>query len=711
MPNPPISGSPTKPHKFKPKKTKKPLGYAGQKTGPKIAGHKIASHKSLVRQKPSLPVEPRVTQEAKKLLARIGLPESRVFTPDAFQIEAATLIKNHDVIVSAPTGSGKTWIAEQALNQELERGGRAWYASPLKALSNAKFLEFTRKFGEETVGLVTGDLRINSTAPIIVGTTEILRNQLYDSMSLVTGGQVNCDLVILDEAHYLGDPDRGVVWEEVLIYLPDRIRLLLLSATIDNAAELAAWLTKNRGRPTQIVMGGERPVPLAPMCYHHDGLETLAQTSKSLRYVNKLGRRGDWSLKPDSLLKSLEKLTLTPAIFFLASRRQCDLAAQSIPIPHGEDPERRQKRQILISEYSQTYPFLKNHHHINLLNNHAVASHHAGHLPIYKMLVEELMSQGLLTAIFATSTVAAGVNFPARTVVIPQSDRYNGLDFKPLTATELAQMTGRAGRRGRDKIGFAVILPGPYTQLKFIEALFNCPPEPIKSQLLINFPMVLNLLNALELDEIHLLFSRSLAAWQSTPKKNAASLGKAAEDIWRDFQAHWRFLKKIELVNQDDRLTWWGEMTAKFRLEHPLILYQCIRQKALPTEDPALLAAVMASVLNEKSQSSKGKPPQELLQALKTVHQATAPLIHKLDSHGFSWPSLDLGAAWATWAWANNLPFDKITKIYGHDEGDVARLILRAAERLNQLQDLPGQEELAKIALLARQKLLREPIL
>jgi superfamily II RNA helicase len=596
-----------------------------------------------------------------------------------------------------------------AMANELARGGRSWYASPLKALSNAKYLEFSRKFGEAAVGLLTGDLRINSQAPIVVGTTEILRNQLYDAMALSGGGELGRELVVLDEAHYLGDPQRGVVWEEVLIYLPARVRLLMLSATVDNADELAAWLSHNRCQPTRVVLGGQRPVPLVPLCYGQNRLETLAQAIKRPG-LSQRGRPEGRGLRPPQVLRALAGLDLTPAIFFLPTRRQCDLAAKSIPPPIAEDPERRTKRLALIKEYEGSFPFLRKRPAVVMLKRGDSAAHHAGHLPVYKMLVEELMSQGLLSAIFATSTVSAGVDFPARTVVVAQSDRFNGTTYDPLTATELAQMTGRAGRRGRDSIGFAVVLPGPFTRLKYLQALFNSPPEPIKSQLLMNFPMALNLVAALELSEIRRLLAQSLAAWQTAPKKTATGLGQAAGDLWRGFMAHLKFLKTVGLVDGQSRLTAWGELTAKIRLEHPLILYQAIREAALPAHDPALLAGVVASFLNEKNSASPTKPPKDLARALKAVQAAIKPMALDLINGGFPCPAMDLGAAWAAYSWAKGKTFEEIAGIYGQDEGDAVRLVLRAAEHLNQLKGLPGQEELAKTATEARQGLLREPV-
>ena len=203
---------------------------------------------------------PKIDSSLKPVFERIGVPEKTPFVPDPFQLEALSLVQDYDVLVSAPTGSGKTWIATQAILDCLSRGLKVWYASPLKALSNAIYQEFSEEFGAPVCGILTGDRKENADAPVIVGTTEILRNQLYDTMH--RGTSIGTDLVILDEAHYLSDPERGVVWEEVLIYLPPRVRLLLLSATISNPREVCAWLKQVRGVKNRVVLSTERPVPL-----------------------------------------------------------------------------------------------------------------------------------------------------------------------------------------------------------------------------------------------------------------------------------------------------------------------------------------------------------------------------------------------------------------------------------------------------------------
>ncbi len=209
----------------------------------------------------SAPVSPAHLKSVERLLQGIGTPEPKPIVPDDFQIEALEAIESQDVLVTAPTGSGKTWIAREEIRRLLEQGKRAWYTTPLKALTNSKYTEFSQEFGSENVGILTGDRKINHDAPLIVGTTEIYRNQLFDALR--SGEQVNTDFVILDEAHYLADEERGHVWEEAIILSPPRIRLLLLSATIGNADEFAAWIGEVRGTQVRVInRAGTRPVEL-----------------------------------------------------------------------------------------------------------------------------------------------------------------------------------------------------------------------------------------------------------------------------------------------------------------------------------------------------------------------------------------------------------------------------------------------------------------
>jgi ATP-dependent RNA helicase HelY len=463
--------------------------------------------------------KPRLDPHLKAVFRKIGVPKSAPFEPDPFQLQALQRIKAYDVVVSAPTGAGKTWIASQAIQHYLSNGLRAWYASPLKALSNSIYQDFSHEFGPGYCGILTGDRKENPDAPIIVGTTEILRNQLYDAMH--EGSSIQADLVILDEAHYLSDPDRGVVWEEVLIYLPSRVRLLLLSATVSNAEEIAAWLGENRGTRSRVVRSHERPVPLEMLFLFPDGLISplcgrKGLTARVKKFASsRTGRRraGSGRINFGEIIRCLRKFDLLPAIFFLKSRKDCNRALLSCP-PVEKSRELAASLKLEVNAFVHEYPHLEGHRQLGPLFKALVGSHHAGQLPYWKVLIEKLMNKGYLEAIFSTSTVAAGVNFPARTVVLVQSDRYDGHEFTNLTATDLHQMIGRAGRRGKDNIGFALVVPGLHQDPQLIYELRDSPPEPLMSQIHINFSMTLNLLLSHTPMEVKDLLERSLAAFQ-----------------------------------------------------------------------------------------------------------------------------------------------------------------------------------------------------
>ncbi|MCK4768626.1 MAG: DEAD/DEAH box helicase, partial [Desulfobacula sp.] len=374
-----------------------------------------------------------------------------------------------------------------------QKKGKVWYATPLKALTNSIHAQFSKLFGKENVGILTGDIKENPDAAIVIGTTEILRNQLYDAMD--TGINLTSDLIILDEAHFLGDEQRGVVWEEIMIYLPVRIPLLLLSATIGNPFQIAKWLESIRGKKCHVIEEHHRPVPLFPLFMHPSGtLFPLMQKPDSAKKqmlhkkvfkFNTAKRTSRMALAGKlppfaDILNILDRYHLLPAIFFLKSRAECD---QAIKLCNSsllsKNPKRKKALLIKVNELVSGNPHLANHHQRHYLEQTATGSHHSGHLPAWKVVVETLMAGGLLDAMFATSTVAAGVNFPARSVVILNSDRFNGVDFMPLTPSEFAQMSGRAGRRGMDNIGFGIMLPGKFMDLKYVAKLVYSPPSPI----------------------------------------------------------------------------------------------------------------------------------------------------------------------------------------------------------------------------------------
>ena len=477
-------------------------------------------------------------RDVRRLLEGIGTPQASPFKPDPFQTEALAALEREDVLVTAPTGSGKTWIAREEIRRLLAAGKRAWYTSPLKALTNSKYHEFSEAFGAGAVGILTGDRKENSDAPLVVGTTEVYRNQLFDAMR--EGHQLRADLVILDEAHYLADEERGHVWEEAIILTPPRVRMLLLSATVGNAAEFATWMGEVRGvRCTVVERPGARPVPLrAAFLYPEGQLAPLVddagrfnhQIADFLQHANarrapahsRWGERRDPArpqrmnmpeMPPASLLAALSAYDLLPAIVFLPTRKRCDESAAEASLGRrGGDDERREARRALMREFAAAHPEVKKHRHWDVTLGGGVAAHHAGHLPAWKLLIEKLMSAGLLDAIFATATVAAGVDFPARTVVVTNADARTGRGWRGLSASEFQQMTGRAGRRGRDRVGFIVAAPGMHQEPQKLATLLQSPPDPLESQFRATYTTLLNLLDAYgDFAHVREIASRSFA--------------------------------------------------------------------------------------------------------------------------------------------------------------------------------------------------------
>ncbi len=687
------------------------------------------------KQENRAPITPGSDARLKKVFAGIGVPKKMPFVPDPFQVAAVEAMENGDCLVTAPTGSGKTWIAVEAIRKVFARGGRSWYASPLKALTNAKHTEFAQIFGSENIGILTGDRKENPDAPILVGTTEILRNQLYDAMH--RGENIATDLVVLDEAHFLGDSDRGVVWEETMIYLPARIPLLMLSATIGNADQIARWLESIRGTRCSIVEETKRPVPLYPLFLHPSGtlfpmLSEEKQQEKPKLYKkvisfikNSSGSRSGFGghLPPMAdILRVLEKYNLLPSIFFLKSRADCDNSV-TMSAQHrvAEDPERRAGRLRRIEEYVEQVPHIANHRQMRILKERAMGAHHSGQLPAWKILIETLMTEGYLDAVFATSTVAAGVNFPARTIVFFNSDRFNGREFSPLNPTEFHQMTGRAGRRGMDKIGFAVAVPGKFMDLTYVGRLVHARATDVFSQININFSMTLNLLLSHQPEQIRQLLDKSFATFQFSAtcnKKKKLPVSDSIHDtehLWQDFLRHIDFLKQFEYVTENDKLTGDGIWAAQLRIDHPLMVAEGFRRNLFPQSDPAVLAAIMAAFVNEReSDDTSIHPadiPNELEEALETVTDGLRPFAMEMMEAGFDVPVLFLRPAMTLYFWTKGMEWEDVLEFWDSAEGDLAKLMLRTADNLRHIRNIADVfPEAAASARKAIDVILRDPI-
>jgi len=656
-------------------------------------------------------VDPQVDPALEGVFSRIGNPDPTPFRPDPFQLDALKAIQESDCLVTAPTGAGKTWIAEKAIQLIYERGGRCWYASPLKALTNSKRTEFGDIFGHEKVGILTGDTKENVDAPIIVGTTEILRNKLYEAMH--RGEDLNCDLVVLDEAHFLGDEDRGVVWEEIMIYLPVRVHMLLLSATIGNTREIARWLSVLRNKECIIVEDTTRPVPLYPLFLDPPGTITpllkgnkLYKTPTAWLEKNKTRRSFRGKLPPfDTIIEVMRTFNLLPAIFFLKSRGECDAAVEFCSLSSDRGNGRLLEKDL--DGMLGRHPYLENHKQLQALRHARVGAHHGGQLPAWKSVVETMMKKEYLDVVFATSTVAAGVNFPARTVVLFNSDQFNGHDFIPLDATAFHQMTGRAGRRGQDNIGFMLTFPGKFMDLEHIRKISFAKPEQITSRLRSDFSMVLNLLLSHTPEEIRDVFERSLADYQHRKKRGKTTL-------WKDFNRHLDFLKAEGFVDAQNRLTDDGIWASQLRLDQPLLIAQCLRDEALPHDSEALLAAVIAPFACDRNSTiaiDRSSLPKRLKKAYDRVSRATTPLSKRMADAGFDTAPLPLWAAAAIYGWAAGAEWDRIIQRTQIADGDLAMLISRTADSLHQIASLKDSHPQAStLAAAARKAILREPI-
>ncbi len=666
------------------------------------------------------------------VFGRIGVPHKIPFKPDPFQQQAVSAIQHSDCLVTAPTGAGKTWIAQKAIESVAARGGRSWYACPLKALSNSKHTEFCEVFGSRQVGILTGDRKENADASIIVGTTEILRNQLYDAMH--RGEILAADFVVLDEAHYLGDEDRGVVWEETIIYLPHRIPLLLLSATIGNAGQIAGWLSSIRSRPCRVINETRRPVPLHSLFLHPSGtllpltvpaksagepakttgkLKTYKKVNNFLKARKGRGRPMDIEIIND-IMRVLRKFHLLPAIFFLKSRADCDRAVSMCRRTAEAQTKRKKQINAIIDEFAEQRPHILDHRQLWHLRNLAIGSHHSGQLPGWKLILEKLMTSGLLDAVFATSTVSAGVNFPARSVVFFNSDRFNGTQFLPLNATELHQMTGRAGRRGMDNIGFALLVPNKFMDVRRVVQLLNSGASDVKSQIHINFSMVLNLLLSHNPGQIEELLKKSFATYLNTKKGADASTKGAHKNLWPDFLHHLHFLQKTGFVTETGELTEDGRWASQLRVDQPILIAECFKQALLPQADPGLLAGVIASFVNERESNDRIARkiiPNQLKRALSGLIRGISPFVRQMIAEGFEVRPMYMRPAAALFAWASGQSWEKVLQISELEEGDLAMLILRTADNLRHIRSLSQVfPEAAESAALAVEAILREPV-
>lgn len=504
------------------------------------------------------------------------------FPLDDFQIESLHCVEDgRGLLVAAPTGAGKTVVGEFAAFLALEKGKKCFYTTPIKALSNQKFSEFVAKFGENNVGLLTGDTNINSEAPILVMTTEVLRNMLYAGSSTLT----NLQSVVMDEVHYLADKFRGAVWEEVLIHLMESVQVISLSATVSNAEEFGEWLGSVRGG-TDVIVSEIRPIPLYQHVLIGNRLidlfkepgkinpELLAIERESMRKVKMPRHRrerfeeSENKLSRPEVIETLDRQGLLPAITFIFSRAACDAAVKQCVFSGLRLTNTEERKEILETAArlnanlaQEDLDILGYDEWLDALER-GIAAHHAGLLPSFKETVEDLFKRGLVKAVFATETLALGINMPAKTVILEKLTKWNGEAHVPITPGEYTQLTGRAGRRGIDIEGNAIVQWSPTIDSGMVAGLASTRTYPLRSSFTPTYNMAINLIHRFGRERARGSLESSFAQFQADRavvglvrqiKKNEIAIGELIADVnchLGDFSEYARMRSDIKEIER-----------------------------------------------------------------------------------------------------------------------------------------------------------------
>ncbi len=628
---------------------------------------------------------------------------------DPFQIESIKWIEQeHSVLVSAPTGSGKTLIAEKAIEKALSRNECVIYTAPVKALSNQKYRDFRSVYGENRVGILTGDVSINTDAPILIMTTEIYRNSLFESSERIK----RTGWVIFDEIHYLDDPERGTVWEEALMFTPPEIRILALSATVANVQQRAEWIRTIHNRPIAVVEESHRPVPLSFLFQCQGKIMENTKRLRSEGYLNRI----DWRLtqrerrrgyhpmraKPnrlDHLLQHLVEKQKLPAIYFVFGRKRAETLAHETSQFNFLEPEEHKKILALYEDLVGRYDLTNepSAQELQPLIEQGIAYHHAGMLPTLKEVVEQLFTSRLIKVIFTTETFALGINMPARTVIFDELEKFYGTRFKALSTRDFYQMAGRAGRRGMDERGFVYVRihPNDITFME-VERIIYGKPEPIRSQLNTTYATLLNLYRDLGRRLLE-IYPRTFHHFQSSDRMR--------KEGYESIEQKLSLLDELGCLDQD-RLTLKGEFAASL-FGYELLLAQMHDDGILDELDEPRLNILLSGLVYEPRKGDQPIPhlsPRN--EAVAREAEKYFRMIHKRESkykiHPYTKPP-HFNLAAAVEAWTRGESFDRVLRVTNVDEGELVRHFRMIIQLLRDLSSAAhSSERLRKTAEKAR---------
>jgi len=701
---------------------------------------------------------------------RLDFEKSLGFEVDRFQSEAFDLLDTKsNVVVAAPTGAGKTLVADYAVEQTVKTDGRIFYTTPIKALSNQKYRDLLGKYGENNVGLLTGDISINSSAKAIVMTTEVLRNMIYSGNDL---SQLKS--VVLDEVHYLQDKFRGAVWEEVIIHLPKHVQLVCLSATVSNADQLTNWISAVRGR-TELVVETQRPISLENYYMAGERNSERVHMVKVVRgaKVNPDGFKFDqiqrgrgrhggkgrqkrkWSTpRYLDVILHLKNKDMLPAIYFKFSRAGCDDAVRSIAstgfsLTNSED---KKKIKSIVSTHldnlddkeKEILEFDK--FRDSLLAG--VASHHAGLIPAFKEVVEVCFVSGLLKVVFATETLALGINMPARTVVIDKLTKFTGETHEFLTPSQYTQLIGRAGRRGIDTKGSAVVLWSPFVDFREVADLITSKDFVLSSSFRPNYNMAANLVKNYDRAKARELLGLSFAQFRADAqivlnergleklsrrkgklnkrmhadgaKKNNRDqrrIEKLEIEIQKTRKGNSRIQKSlvsefdrvIELMEDRGHLRNWmltssGEQLAKIYHESDLLISEVMDAAIFDGLNPAEIAGLVSVFCYEERRKDRIDtepwfPSKDLATRFRSIKKIHKSLVRQEARSRIDLTrEPDAGFMATAHGWAAGGDLDEVLEDENIPAGDFVRTIKQLTDLLRQIGNLSENRETASQA-------------
>lgn len=607
---------------------------------------------------------------------------------DPFQEQAIDYIKSgHSVIVSAPTGAGKTVIAEYVINDCLEKGTRAVYTAPIKALSNQKFREFQEGFPGK-IGILTGDVSINPHAPILIMTTEIFRNKVLEQ----TAGLGEYSWIIFDEIHYLDDYERGTVWEESLIFLPEHMKMLALSATIPNINEFADWIHSIHKRPLKIVKEEKRPVPLH-FYYQCQGeiVDSLNKVSRLEAGIKKFsyyhGRRFPRKehLKPNrptALINHLFQNDRLPCIYFSFGRRRCEYLAEEIRGFDFLNAEEKIQIRALFNELCERFDLAgeKSAQTIFPFIERGIAYHHAGMLPTLKEAVERLFTSRLVKVIFTTETFALGINMPARTVIFDELRKFYGRFHANLRTRDFYQMAGRAGRRGIDTEGFVYSRVNPhFISYQELKNIIYSEPERVRSRFNASYATILNLYEKYG-EKLYDVYPRSFHYFREKKKYQDRALELLRSKV--------KLLEQLGYI-KEGALTEKGAFASKV-YGYELSLSEIHEEGVLEHLSERELGILALALVFEPRRGTERPHLEKHIKGLQNITGAVVGRIQKMEKKLRIMPlskEYHFELSHCLEAWMNDEEFNKMLRYGNADEGEVIRYFRMTIQILREILD------------------------